>query len=89
MLRQPFVERLSRHQGLMIWLRSGVDLVLGLIVMAAWAVVAIEVDRSMRAAPAATVESLAELPARIPQADAAPVPGAATIPNDADRQTQI
>jgi len=73
----------------MNWLRGRVDLVLGLVVVAAWVAVAIEADRAMRASTAAAAEALTRLPARSPRADATPVPGAATLPITADRTTRI
>lgn len=73
----------------MNWLRGRVDLVLGLVVVAAWAAVAVEADRAMRASTAAAAEALARSPARSPRADAAPVPGTATLPISADRPTRI
>ncbi|WP_341891674.1 hypothetical protein [Variovorax sp. YR752] len=53
MKRSLFVDRSALRRGASGWLRQRIDLVLGLLVVAAWAVVAIDADRSMRAAQAA------------------------------------
>jgi hypothetical protein len=73
----------------MNWLRSRVDLVLGLVVVAAWAAVAVEADRSMRASVAAAAEALAKPPAHSAPADTTAAPAAATLPDSTDRQTRI
>lgn len=53
MKRPPFADRPEPRRGQRGWLRQRIDLILGLLVVAAWAVVAVDADRSMRAAQAA------------------------------------
>lgn len=72
----------------MDWLRARADLVLGLLVVVAWAAVAVEADRSMRATTAATAEALMKAHARNPQAGAAPTTPDSISPDNAGRQTR-